>query len=186
MIEGCLNRLPTGRPYSTPVVDVKIASAIVHRNIVVAVTRQTTKLRILIKSIASCSVRNQRKEILIAQIVDPGPGGFGLFNHILPSLVVKMSKSHLCVYYLVLLDRKSTRLNSSHVRISYAVFCLKKKIIARPATPTTQARDPGRPKNGHTRSSGIFTKLYLVHLCIGATCSQQARMGFRLHHTRYF
>src|SRR5436309_13406331 len=25
-------------------------------------------------------------------------------------------------------DRKSTRLNSSHVKISYAVFCLKKKI----------------------------------------------------------
>src|SRR3989442_11715825 len=28
---------------------------------------------------------------------------------------------------VVPLDRKSTRLNSSHVRISYAVFCLKKK-----------------------------------------------------------
>src|SRR5690606_40373185 len=27
------------------------------------------------------------------------------------------------------IDRKSTRLNSSHVKISYAVFCLKKKII---------------------------------------------------------
>src|SRR3712207_8429676 len=26
-------------------------------------------------------------------------------------------------------DRKSTRLNSSHANISYAVFCLKKKII---------------------------------------------------------
>src|SRR5690606_23719824 len=26
-------------------------------------------------------------------------------------------------------DRKSTRLNSSHVKISYAVFCLKQKII---------------------------------------------------------
>src|SRR5690606_41473121 len=26
-------------------------------------------------------------------------------------------------------DRKSTRLNSSHVKISYAVFCLKKKTI---------------------------------------------------------
>src|SRR3712207_8076131 len=26
------------------------------------------------------------------------------------------------------LDRKSTRLNSSHANISYAVFCLKKKI----------------------------------------------------------
>src|SRR6266511_5947225 len=28
---------------------------------------------------------------------------------------------------LSLLDRKSTRLNSSHVKYSYAVFCLKKK-----------------------------------------------------------
>src|SRR3712207_7804983 len=27
-------------------------------------------------------------------------------------------------------DRKSTRLNSSHANISYAVFCLKKKTIA--------------------------------------------------------
>src|SRR5690554_3880723 len=31
--------------------------------------------------------------------------------------------------FLQLIDRKSTRLNSSHVRISYAVFCLKKKKI---------------------------------------------------------
>src|SRR5207249_5527864 len=35
-------------------------------------------------------------------------------------------------------DRKSTRLNSSHVSISYAVFCLKKKIVddaRRPLAP---------------------------------------------------
>src|SRR5690349_23370546 len=33
-------------------------------------------------------------------------------------------------------DRKSTRLNSSHVEISYAVFCLKKKItITQVLTP---------------------------------------------------
>src|SRR5690554_6029151 len=31
------------------------------------------------------------------------------------------------VHVAVMKDRKSTRLNSSHVRISYAVFCLKKK-----------------------------------------------------------
>src|SRR5690242_20987397 len=30
----------------------------------------------------------------------------------------------------VLQDRKSTRLNSSHMSISYAVFCLKKKMVA--------------------------------------------------------
>src|SRR3712207_6958617 len=36
-------------------------------------------------------------------------------------------------------DRKSTRLNSSHANISYAVFCLKKKIliISSPFTPIT-------------------------------------------------
>src|SRR3712207_8227177 len=32
------------------------------------------------------------------------------------------------ISYLFNLDRKSTRLNSSHANISYAVFCLKKKL----------------------------------------------------------
>src|SRR3712207_8572446 len=32
---------------------------------------------------------------------------------------------------VVVEDRKSTRLNSSHANISYAVFCLKKKNIAK-------------------------------------------------------
>src|SRR5947209_10091592 len=32
-------------------------------------------------------------------------------------------------------DRKSTRLNSSHANISYAVFCLKKKTSARVTGP---------------------------------------------------
>src|SRR5256884_1697238 len=38
-------------------------------------------------------------------------------------------------------DRKSTRLNSSHGYISYAVFCLKKKKITHPAS--TDAVDLG-------------------------------------------
>src|SRR5690625_679671 len=39
-------------------------------------------------------------------------------NHILHSLSIS-----------AFMDRKSTRLNSSHVAISYAVFCLKKKKV---------------------------------------------------------
>src|SRR5258705_6862587 len=39
-------------------------------------------------------------------------------------------------------DRKSTRLNSSHLGISYAVFCLKKKNQSR--TPGTRLRSPKR------------------------------------------
>src|SRR2546428_4505635 len=38
-------------------------------------------------------------------------------------------------------DRKSTRLNSSHDQISYAVFCLKKKTIIATATPATLIDD---------------------------------------------
>src|SRR6266511_4731427 len=38
------------------------------------------------------------------------------------------------------LDRKSTRLNSSLVKISYAVFCLKKKKTIRPLTLFTKKK----------------------------------------------
>src|SRR5438874_9973285 len=41
-------------------------------------------------------------------------------------------------------DRKSTRLNSSHVEISYAVFCLKKK---------KKIKTPKRLKNIHVVSA---------------------------------
>src|SRR5690349_23475917 len=40
--------------------------------------------------------------------------------------------SHVSARRHHLADRKSTRLNSSHVEISYAVFCLKKKITLLP------------------------------------------------------
>src|SRR5207253_9482910 len=50
----------------------------------------------------------------------PGPAG---------SSTCGMSHEHRDVAcYVSISDRKSTRLNSSHVAISYAVFCLKKKI----------------------------------------------------------
>src|SRR2546422_5233656 len=40
-------------------------------------------------------------------------------------------------------DRKSTRLNSSHGYISYAVFCLKKKNL----------RDPGQSHDAHRKAA---------------------------------
>src|SRR5205814_8201015 len=41
--------------------------------------------------------------------------------------VLSQNEPGLGGFNIVLLDRKSTRLNSSHLGISYAVFCLKKK-----------------------------------------------------------
>src|SRR5947209_15447512 len=48
------------------------------------------------------------------------------------------------------LDRKSTRLNSSHANISYAVFCLKKKknivvLFTLKTTPSRMLPDPLQP-----------------------------------------
>src|SRR5690625_6802558 len=43
------------------------------------------------------------------------------------SAVILIVTVPIIVIFMILLDRKSTRLNSSHVAISYAVFCLKKK-----------------------------------------------------------
>src|SRR5256885_3282582 len=43
-------------------------------------------------------------------------------------VVLRFERFDLClVHWCHSLDRKSTRLNSSHLVISYAVFCLKKK-----------------------------------------------------------
>src|SRR5690349_23587831 len=62
----------------------------------------------------------EREEILLAE-VDPGraAGARWIFD----------AAGHTS-------DRKSTRLNSSHVEISYAVFCLKKK--KKNKTPTNE------------------------------------------------
>src|SRR5437868_12408855 len=57
---------------------------------------------------------------------DPGPTPFPIgLGHLVPRHVAMQPQHvHDDVFGQ---DRKSTRLNSSHVSISYAVFCLKKK-----------------------------------------------------------
>src|SRR3989337_3986523 len=56
----------------------------------------------------------------------------------------EIMKSHVpLVLIITFIDRKSTRLNSSHGSISYAVFCLKKKHTHR-ATPLTPGPVPGQ------------------------------------------
>src|SRR5690606_42057428 len=55
-------------------------------------------------------------------------------------------RSPLTVEWNLGADRKSTRLNSSHVKISYAVFCLKKK-------------------KRHRRRSGVWRSSTAAHGC---------------------
>src|SRR2546430_6799926 len=50
------------------------------------------------------------------------------------------------------LDRKSTRLNSSHSQISYAVFCLKKKKNKKPHRPQASCLTEQRDQSGRAAS----------------------------------
>src|SRR5256885_12958229 len=60
-----------------------------------------------------------------------GPGtsslNFGLYLFQLSFINFKFGYASCVAYTVAFLDRKSTRLNSSHLVISYAAFCLKKK-----------------------------------------------------------
>src|SRR4051795_13102447 len=56
-------------------------------------------------------------------------------SSVLDKKSTRLNSSHTLISYAVFclkkkhVDRKSTRLNSSHTLISYAVFCLKKKRV---------------------------------------------------------
>src|SRR3712207_7536518 len=43
------------------------------------------------------------------------------------NMLITMILNAIYITAVIMIDRKSTRLNSSHANISYAVFCLKKK-----------------------------------------------------------
>src|SRR5256885_12063691 len=62
-------------------------------------------------------------------------------------------------------DRKSTRLNSSHLVISYAVFCLKKKTI--PHSPHCRCLPPALI---HKRSHSPFVVGWLSSAIIPSFC----------------
>src|SRR5256886_6962618 len=59
-------------------------------------------------------------------------------------------------------DRKSTRLNSSHSQISYAVFCLKKKkhthllLILRRLAPRLADQPPTALQDTHSRQHRVW------------------------------
>src|SRR5256886_3388135 len=58
-------------------------------------------------------------------------------------------------------DRKSTRLNSSHSQISYAVFCLKKKKINPYLVIAHVASQPGALLHSFTRAYAVILVRYL-------------------------
>src|SRR5207253_6329877 len=71
--------------------------------------------------------RSVAENIAIAEVKERGTGVVD-WDEVRRIAQAAMARIHVD---LDLEDRKSTRLNSSHVAISYAVFCLKKKKVER-------------------------------------------------------
>src|SRR2546430_9305846 len=75
-----------------------------------------------------------------------------LSGHFLVSLVRRHQRAteRICCAPSASSDRKSTRLNSSHSQISYAVFCLKKKNYKPLPSHNTPDLSPVLPSDFHT------------------------------------
>src|ERR1035441_10844139 len=76
----------------------------------------------------------------------PSPSGIKISR-------IASSSNGLCVACTLRTDRKSTRLNSSHLGISYAVFCLKKKNTHEPTSSDRAASQRRTAPRGATASA---------------------------------
>ena len=90
-VKRSLARLPAGVPDSVTVLYVEVTAARIHRHSVVTVAGYTAELGVLAEIISARRVGDESKEVLRAQVVDPGPGGAGIGYHILPVLIVIVS-----------------------------------------------------------------------------------------------
>src|SRR5690606_41734626 len=72
-------------------------------------------------------VPDETLEVAYSLLVEHELMALPVVNNLQERRVLGMVRRHEVASAYLRLDRKSTRLNSSHVKISYAVFCLKKK-----------------------------------------------------------
>src|SRR3712207_8976613 len=93
---------------------------------------------IIILNFSGACITNENGELLLQKRSDKEdiwglPGGAVEIGESIEESAIREVKEETGID---IRDRKSTRLNSSHANISYAVFCLKKKIkLPTPTTP---------------------------------------------------
>ena len=90
-IKRCAAWFPSRTPYRVAILDIEISTVVVHWHIVVSISGDSAEFCILIETISTSRVRYQRKEILVAKIINPRPRCLGIGDDILTVGVIKVS-----------------------------------------------------------------------------------------------
>jgi hypothetical protein len=93
-IELALDGHVRGRPRVTSVVDVEVAAADVGRRVVVPIARQAAQARVAVKAVATRLMRDQTKEVLAAEVVDPRIRSTRCRDDVFAAGIVEVTESH--------------------------------------------------------------------------------------------
>src|SRR5690606_39522532 len=97
-----------------------------HRSLHSFPTRRSSDLDRAVEALVADPQQRPRRAARLHPRARRG-GARGPVRSLLPAPGSPLRNGPFLQLLVYRLDRKSTRLNSSHVKISYAVFCLKKK-----------------------------------------------------------
>lgn len=90
-IQGRAAGFPAGIPDRIAVLDIEVAASAVHRHTVVAVAQNAAEAGVTAETVAARRIGNQGKEVIGAQIVDPGPGRCRVGDDVFPLRIVEMT-----------------------------------------------------------------------------------------------
>ena len=93
-VEFRLNRLPAGIPDGVSVFYIKVKAFLIQRAVVIAVARDSPQSCIAVEAVAAGGVAQQREEVLVSEVVDPGQRSTWCRNDIFASRVIKVTEFH--------------------------------------------------------------------------------------------
>src|SRR2546430_11218772 len=128
-------------------------------------------MQITLESKPFAGIETEALVSYVFEETDPVQGRVSEIDQLTGGLLRKLARSG------ELTDRKSTRLNSSHSQISYAVFCLKKKIYRH----TNSHMSPPLTSTAFSSTSPFTTSNICISTALSCAGSCEAMDTQRLH-----
>ena len=157
VVEVRLDRQPRRGPHVAAVVDVEVPAARVGGDVVVAVAREAAHLGVAVERVAARLVRDEREELLGAQVVDPRVRRVRRRDDVLACVVVEVAVPHGLAPRVLGSGARRSSTSPAAVRVvrrgSGAISVVRERSHAspgrehsRPARLVERARGPTRRK----------------------------------------